>query len=72
MPSPGGGIDGEFFFFVKIGIIPSNSPYFLKNKNFYSGWNSPSQPKMFKFPTPDKDDGQITAGCPGGNVEAPN
>ena len=30
MPSPSGEIDGEFFFFVKIGIIPSNSPYFLK------------------------------------------
>ena len=53
---------------AKVNSIPSNSPYF-KNKNFYSVEIPHLSQKMFKFPTPEKDDGQITAGCPGGMLK---
>ena len=37
-----------------------------------SDLNSPHQPGKFKFPILGTDEGQITVGCLGGNVEALN
>ena len=44
-------------------------PIFKKIKTFIAVEIPHLTQKMFKFPTPDKDDGQITAGCPGGMLK---